>query len=178
MAEQETNVAKSSGNGKIILFAAVGAVLLSALVGGGVFYFMNSKGDHKADRKSKSAPVAQVEEEEEEEAGFNRPAFYFSLAPAFVVNFQSKEKQVRFLKVELDGVTRHETALEEIKTHMPMIRNSLVMLFSKQVYEDLLDPEGKEELRKDARNVVQKVLKKETGKKGVEDIFFTSFVMQ
>ncbi len=174
MAEKETKETKPSGNGKIILFAVVGAVLLSAMVGGGVFYFMNAKGEHKGD--SKSAPVAHVEEEEA--VGFNRPAFYFSLAPAFVVNFQSKEKQVRFLKVELDGVTRQEATLEEIKTHMPMIRNSLVMLFSKQVYEDLLDPDGKEELRKSARKVVQKVLKKETGKKGVEDIFFTSFVMQ
>ena len=38
--------------------------------------------------------------------------------------------------------------------------------------------EGKEKLRADALAEIQKVMKAETGKPGVESVFFTSFVMQ
>jgi flagellar FliL protein len=143
-----------------------------------------SKKKHKEDVKKaeaadEEAEEEEIEEEEEaEEEEEHKQAFYSSLAPAFVVNFQSKDSKTRFLKLELDVVTRQEEQLESIKTHMPKIRNNLVLLFSRQVYEDLISHEGKERLRAEALDEIQKVLKKETGKKAVEDVFFTSFVMQ
>ena len=59
-----------------------------------------------------------------------------------------------------------------------MIRNKLVLLFSAKTSQELSTSEGKDTLRKDAKKAIQKVLKSETGKGGVEAIFFTSFVMQ
>ena len=67
---------------------------------------------------------------------------------------------------------------EAITKHMPMIRNALVLLFSRQVYEELLPHEGKESLRAKALEEVKLVLDREYGSSEVEDILFTSFVMQ
>jgi flagellar FliL protein len=85
---------------------------------------------------------------------------------------------VRFLKVDLDAVAGNPLAIEEIKKHMPAVRNAIVMLLSGQQYEVLVTPEGKETLRGQVLAEVQRVLEAQTGEKVVDDIYFTSFVMQ
>jgi len=70
---------------------------------------------------------------------------------------------------------------EAITQNLPAVRNSLVMLLSRQVYEQLMTPEGKEKLRTDALEEVKAVLTKVAGAKkakGVKDLFFSSLVMQ
>jgi len=53
------------------------------------------------------------------------------------------------------------------------------MLFSNQTYETISTREGKEKLRTEALDVVSKVIADEGGKgKYVEQLYFTSFVMQ
>ena len=61
---------------------------------------------------------------------------------------------------------------------MPVIRNNLVMLFSSQTYKALMTVQGKEKLREQALREIQKVMEKETGEKVVDNVYFTSFVMQ
>ena len=75
-------------------------------------------------------------------------------------------------------MTRDPAVKEDITTHLPHIRNNVVFILSSKRYEDLITPEGKEELRKQVLTEVRKILKKETGNGDVEDIYFTSFVMQ
>ena len=64
---------------------------------------------------------------------------------------------------------------------MPAVRNSLVMLLSRQVFEELATNEGKEKLRTEALDAVKEVVKKQTNKKtaqAVKDLYFSSLVMQ
>jgi flagellar FliL protein len=103
---------------------------------------------------------------------------YIQLDPAFVVNFQDKNNHTKFLKAELNVVTFDESVGEAITQHMPAIRNNLILLFSRQLYEDLIPHEGKEVLRAQALAQVQTVIEKQLGKGNVDDLFFTSFVMQ
>ena len=64
------------------------------------------------------------------------------------------------------------------KTHMPLIRNELNMLYSGQVYEELQTDEGREKLRQQSLEAIQKVMRKEIGRPGVEQVLFTNLVMQ
>jgi flagellar FliL protein len=52
------------------------------------------------------------------------------------------------------------------------------MLFGGTDSGDLRTREGKEKLRADVLAELQKILTDETGEPGVEQVFFTSFVMQ
>lgn len=106
-----------------------------------------------------------------------KPAIYYPMQPVFVVNFLSEGRQ-RFLQAELNLLLREQDVIPALELHMPAIRNSLVMLFSGQLYEDLQTAEGKELLRQEALLSVQEVLQKEIGKPGVEQVLFTNFVMQ
>ena len=105
------------------------------------------------------------------------PLSYVPLDPPFVVNFNS-DTDVRFLQVSVELGTRDPAVADSIKEHRPAIRNNLVMLFSSQDPQALNTRDGKENLRDETLSEVQKVLKRETGSPGVENVFFTSFVMQ
>ena len=69
--------------------------------------------------------------------------------------------------LELPEIT--EKLLDEIATIGP---------FGNQNPETLNSREGKEKLRNETLAEIQKVMTEETGEKGVENVFFTSFVMQ
>ena len=105
------------------------------------------------------------------------PAIYYPLKPAIIVNFQARGRQ-RFLQAELTLLVRDESVIQAVENHMPMIRNSLVMLFGGQTYEELQTAEGKEKLQEEAVAQLQALLKQETGQPGVEKVLFTNFVMQ
>jgi len=102
---------------------------------------------------------------------------YFTLNPPFVVNFIGSGS-ASFLQVNIEGLTRNPLIKEDITTHMPHIRNNIVMLLSSQKYDDLITPEGKETLRMAVLAELKSILRKETDKDEIEDVYFTSFVMQ
>lgn len=123
---------------------------------------------------------AEGEGEGEEDAnpdGTPRVAVYMDIEQPFVVNFQD-EGQLRYLQITISVMTKNPKVVEEMKRHMPLIRNNLVMLFSGQTREGIISREGKEKIRKEAEAEVQKILKEQTGNPGVKALYFTSFVMQ
>lgn len=105
------------------------------------------------------------------------PLNYVPLDPPFVVNFGG-DTDIRFLQITIEVGTRNPEVVESIKEQRPAIRNSLVMLFSSQDPYVLNTREGKEKLRAETLSEIQKVMKEETGSTDVENVFFTSFVMQ
>lgn len=169
MADEEDTEAESGGKGKIIVIAVLALLVLG---GGGAAAFMMLGGSDEG------AEQAEAETEEGEAEQGPAEALYVSLDPAFVVNFHDEKNRRKLMKVELNAVTRDPGVQEAITKHMPMIRNALVLLFSRQVYEELLPHEGKETLRAKALEEVKLVLDREYGSSEVEDILFTSFVMQ
>lgn len=154
---------KKSGRKRKIIIVAVVALLLIGGATGGAFYYLNRQKPAEKGQQAKAVP---------------KDSYYLALDPAFVVNFQSDGSRARFLQITLDAVTHQQQMLDEIKKHMPVIRNNLVMLFSSQKYKDLITSAGKERLRAEALRAIQKVMKQQTGKTVVDNVYFTSFVMQ
>ncbi len=113
------------------------------------------------------------------EEGFREssPAIYLPIAPAFVVNFAG-QGNARFLQITVEVMARSSEVLDDIKDHMPVIRNNLNMLFSDQQYDNISTLEGKERLREQALEVIQRILEEETGDSSIEAVYFTTFVMQ
>ena len=75
-------------------------------------------------------------------------------------------------------MARDEKVIDGVKTHMPVIRNNLLMMFGGQTLATLTSRDEKEKLRATALAEVQRILKANTGAPGVEDLYFTSFVVQ
>ena len=105
---------------------------------------------------------------------------YIPLSPPFVANFGTSATNARLSYVKADIAVRTSTpaATEAVKYHMPYLRNELVMLLSSQDMETMTTNEGKEKLRAEALAKVQAVLQQEEGAPLVEDLLFSSFVIQ
>lgn len=152
---------------KMLLIVVV-LILLAAAGGGGFWYF------------TQGSAVAHGEHDKAADANAPKgkaPAIYLSLTPAFVVNLEDTEA-MRYLQVDLEIMSRNPKAIEDAKTHMPRIRNSLLLLFGQQHAFDLSTRQGKEALQAKALTEIQRVLKEETGSPGVEAVYFSSIVIQ
>ncbi len=194
MSEAAKPEAAAGGGKKKMIIIMVLAVLFSVGTAVGVTLMLTGGKDKEAAAKHAKADGdegdgeggedEESEEGEEAEGGEHAegagPA-YVALEPAFVVNFQDAKKRTKFLKAEISVVAKTPKAQEALTLHMPAVRNSLVMLLSRQVFEDLQTTEGKEKLRIEALAEVKNVITKQTSKKtakAVKDLYFSSLVMQ
>jgi len=143
-------------------------IIAVVLIGGGAGAWFAFK--PKSEAIASDAPA--------EKATPKTAALYFKFDPAFVVNFGG-EGSARYLQVTVETMTRDPPTLEMIKNNEPAVRNDLVLLFSSQDNASLLSPDGKEKLRNATLEVVRKVVAGEGGDpKNVENVYFTSFVIQ
>jgi len=106
-------------------------------------------------------------------------ARYFLLEPTFVANFgHSPSGRLQYLKADVTLRISSDEAEAVLKHHAPYLRNSLVLLFSRQEDDAVVSPEGREQLRRDALEAVRAILVQEEGKPYVEDLVFSNFVVQ
>ncbi|HEX7116930.1 MAG TPA: flagellar basal body-associated FliL family protein [Steroidobacter sp.] len=161
--EQAAPSVKSRSMLPVILASAF---LAAAGAGAGV-YFLTGAG------------VGHESPAQKQEAGKPRaPAIYVEFDPPFVVNFDAKGV-MRFLQVSVKAMTRDPATAELIKQHDPVMRNDLLLLLGSQTIDTISTREGKEKLRQEALETVAKIVAREGGDpKKVEDLYFTSFVMQ
>lgn len=102
---------------------------------------------------------------------------YFSFDKPFVVNIMDN-KRMRFLQVAVQMKLVDPATATEVTHHQDAIRHNMNMLLSSQEARDLYSTTGKERLRSAALNEIKKALKGRADHVEIEDIFFTSFIIQ
>ena len=162
--EEAEAEAPAGGGKKKLIFMALGALLLIGGSVGGTLMIV-SGGD---------TAEAELETEAEPDRG---TATYVDLKPAFTVNL-APEDPVGFLQISMQVLTFDEDVADELEKHKPLIRNNLVVLFGRQKSDDLRAADGKEKLQVAALETVQSVINEHGSGGQVDNVFFTSFVMQ
>jgi flagellar FliL protein len=174
-------VKKSGGfMGTLVNGVGIFALTLGAVVIGG---FINAKlhplPDLKLDKDGKITaivPEPVAAKAGSEGHGSGKPSVYFAIDPPLVVNFEDGSA-VRFLQITMEIMAHDEKAIESVQKNIPLIRNNLLLLMSNRNYQTMMSREGKEKLRTEALAEVRAVQKKEGGP-DVDDVLFTSFVVQ
>lgn len=175
--------AKKSGNPLVLVLIA--SLVTAGAVGGGMYFALASKmeaaaaADDDGDEEEEAAPTESGAAKKKGKGhGHKEPALYVKLDPPFVVNFEAKGI-MRFLQITVEVMTRDKETADLIKQHDPLIRNNLLMLFGNQSLEKISSLEGREELRTVALKSIAEAVEGEGGKaKHVEQLYFTSFIMQ
>lgn len=111
----------------------------------------------------------------EDEAAPSAEVIYVELKPAFVTNYQSRK--MGYLKADVTLKVKGGQTAEAVDRHKPALRHHLVMLFSSQTMEALNSMEGKEMLKETALSEVVSALQEEGEPAEVQDILFTSFIV-
>ena len=162
--QQDEETPQGGGKLKLILIVVGALVLIGGSVGGTLLIV--GGGDDTAE--------AEATEEVAEARG---DASYIDMKPAFTVNL-APEDPVGFLQISIQALTFDDDVAADLEKHRPLIRNNLVVLFGQQKSADLRAPDGKERLQKSALEAVQSVIDKHGSGGQVDNVFFTSFVMQ
>lgn len=113
---------------------------------------------------------------EDEDEGAAAPASrYIEITPAFVTNFGGPGR-LRYIKVEVTLRVTGGEGEEQVRHHLPHIKDTLLNLFAIQTPESIASAEGKEQLRQVALEEVSHMLSEEDADSYIEDLLFTSFV--
>jgi len=172
-------VKKASGfggtlvNGVGIFVLTLGAVIL----GGGINAKLHPLPDFKLDKDGKITAVEAPSAGGAHGAdGAGKAAFYYAIDPPLVVNFEDGSV-VRFLQITMEVMANSQKAVDSVQKNIPLIRNNLLLLMSNRDYQSMMSREGKEKLRQEALAEIRAVQKKQGGD-DVDDLLFTSFVVQ
>ena len=112
-----------------------------------------------------------------EDASDGASIAYIEMKPSFVLNYGGPGR-LKYLKADITLVTSSPLAEETARHHMPLIRNELVSLLSRQTDEAITTPAGQEQIRIEAAQVVQDLMQKEVGHPVIDDLLLLNFIYQ
>lgn len=163
-----------SGKKKLIILVATGLLVILGSIGGTLWLLGVFEGGDEAEM---AAADTAAQTTDKPAVNKPKPAMYFPIKPAFIVNFPTQGRQ-RFLQVDITVMTRDPDIFGALQSNLPLVKNRLVMLLSGQVYKELQTDEGKEMLRQKALQALRDLMQQEVGKNDIEQVLFTNFVMQ
>src|SRR5277367_5809438 len=173
---------KKSGGMMGTLMNGIGIFVLTlfaVIVGGSINAKLHPPPDMQLDKDGKItaiAPAAAGGHGGEEGGPGKGAAVYYAIDPPLVVNFEDGSV-VRFLQITMEVMAHDQKALDSVQKNLPLVRNNLLLLMSNRNYQSMMSREGKEALRQEALAEVRAVQKKEGGP-DIDDLLFTSFVVQ
>lgn len=144
VAEAAAPPAKKGKKKLIIIIAAI--VVLLAAIGGGVAVFMAKKkaAEAAALAESESTEDAADQGEEHAKVDMNHPPVFVPLEP-FIVNLADKDSD-RYAQIAVTLQVADAKFAEQLKTFMPAVRNSILMVLAHKTSHELLERSGKQAL--------------------------------
>ena len=199
MAEEVEEESKKSNLLKIILFVVGGILLIAVGLGIGYFLFggepepdpsaeVNQIIEGKEAEKKKNEDTENKEGEEEGEDGMIKKnvkaipevdsyeTTYFEFPGDFTTNLKGSRK---FLQVSVGVSTQYdEQVMEVVDSHQLALRSEILSTISDFTEEDISGSEGKKKLSERLIVVLNKKLESLDEFPGIEDVYFTAFILQ
>jgi len=158
---------KSGGMNKMLVIGGIAVVMLVVGIFAGPAV-MNMISPSPAEEGAEAAEAAEA----------RGPAIYQSLHPPLVVNFKDQVGDSHFMQITMEVMSRDQDVINAVRAHTPMIRNSLILLFSGAVYEEVTTRAGKEQMLADGLAEIRKVMAGSTDADLIEAVYFTALVIQ
>ncbi len=119
-----------------------------------------------------------VNAEEDGEAPPEPEMQYFQLEPDIVTNYMRSGNKLGFIVIQVNIATIGEDNLAVLEEHDPLIRDVLISGISNMTQDQVTDIDAREQVRLTLKEALATELEAETGKKLVEDVFFTKYTYQ
>ena len=199
MAEEVEEEPKKSNLLKIIIFVVGGFLLIAVGLGIGYFLFggepepdpsaeVNQIIEGKEAEKKKTEEVDNKEGAEEGDDGIIKKnvkaipevdsyeTTYFEFPGDFTTNLKGSRK---FLQVSVGVSTQYdEKVMEVVDSHQLALRSEILSTISDFTEEDISGSEGKKKLSERLMVVLNKKLESFDEFPGIEDVYFTAFILQ
>ena len=198
MADEVEEEPKKSNLLKIIIFVVGGILLIAVGLGIGYFIFggepepdpsaeVNQIIEGKETDKKKTEDLENKEGEEAEDGIIKKnvkaipevdsyETTYFEFPGEFTTNLKGSRK---FLQVSVGVSTQYdEKVMEVVDSHQLALRSEILSTISDFTEEDISGSEGKKKLSERLIVVLNKKLESLDEFPGIEDVYFTAFILQ
>jgi len=164
---------------KKLLIISIAVALLLVVAGAGAVILLMSGDDGQGDEEDVVVPDKKPRKKK---AGPEVPPVFVNL-DAFTVNLvpegdQGDQYMQVVIALELDDMSSDAA----LKNQMPRVRNNVTMILSSKKASQLLSKEGKEQLAKEIRDEINRILNPGTQGSAPEtpvlSVLFTSFIIQ
>ena len=109
----------------------------------------------------------------------NPVAIYYQFPEPIRVNFQRQSNdQVRLFQIKVALMSYDQKIIDNAELNLPMLQDALRTLLTEQTIESISSVEGRQALQVTALETIKALLKEETGKDDLEEVYFTSFILQ
>jgi len=177
MADDSAENEEGGGGSKKMLIIIIAVVVLLA-GGGGAFFFLSGGEEPVNESVALEDEAANEEVSEEDDADVEiGDAFYVGMPRPFVFNVSGYGRD-RLVQIKVQLLVRGGDDDTAARKHIPLIEDTLLQVFSGANAEKLSTFIGKQALRQDALEAVQKAMEPIVGKPLVEKVLFIGFVMQ
>lgn len=207
-AAPEAGAAKKKGGGKKKLLMIVGGVLLLGGGGAAAGFYAAGSASHEGGPKEDAhQPQLVLKGENAEEIankwiakahasegegevpnhgkGMDLPrpkngaayqATYFQIPAPFTSNLIDSDA---FAQISIAVSTYYDNrVITAVQAHELAIRSAILMMLAQEQEIDLATPQGKEQLQVKLLKIINDTLKAKTGYGGVDNVYFTNFVIQ
>lgn len=104
---------------------------------------------------------------------------YYRIQEPFNINFlRQSEQKARFLQIKVALKSSDPQIIQNAETNLPMIQDSLRILFADQSMETISSLEGRNALQLEAYNVINEIFVREINNSNLEAVYFTGFIWQ
>ena len=108
----------------------------------------------------------------------NQPLYYV-IEEAFTINFlRQSDEQARYLQVKVALKSEDPAILSSAENNLPMIQDTLRILFAEQNMDSVKSLEGRSQLQEEAYQRIKAIFEEETGNSNLEAVYFTTFLWQ
>ncbi|MDH5594632.1 MAG: flagellar basal body-associated FliL family protein, partial [Gammaproteobacteria bacterium] len=122
-------------NKKMLMLIGGGILLIALSIGGTLLLVGGGSNDANMEEEDTAEEVSDKKQSDAKKAkkkgkGEKEPV-YFALEPSFVVNFTDKTG-IRYLQASMDLLVTDALVIDDLKKHMPLIRNNMLLLLGSQ----------------------------------------------
>lgn len=103
--------------------------------------------------------------------------YYTEFDPSFTVNIPG-ENGTHYLDLTLSALSFDRDSYAILREYRPLLRNKLLLTISNRQFEELLDSDGREQLREDLHTAIDDIMLQAGQTIKVEKVFFTKFLLQ
>ncbi|MAD74937.1 MAG: flagellar basal body-associated protein FliL [Rheinheimera sp.] len=174
-ADGDLKLSEGKGGIKKIMLLVIAVLVLLVLAAGAYFYFLGSESLQSAAGDDVSA--MQGSDGGGQPSGPEGNALYVAMPRPFVFNVPGAARD-RLVQIKVQLLVRGSNNETIALRHIPLIEASLVAAFASANADELITTTGKDALKNKALSDLQQALLEVAGSVVVEEVLFTSFVMQ
>ena len=101
---------------------------------------------------------------------------YYGFEPEIVTNYISNRKKLGFVRISVELMVKDPNDLVSIERHDPLLRAAIVEILGNQAEDKIKSLSGREEVRRECYEMVNRLLEKETGRALVVNLLFTKYL--